>query len=286
LSSLYRACDAAVGRILERVPASARIVVFSLHGMGANHSRCAVFPEMLNRILAPGRARSALPGESSGLLRRIRQRVPIRWRSALKYYLPQKAQDRLALFWRRELKPDWSRTRAMAYLADLEAYVQTNQRGREREGIVPEAESAGLLAEIAGALTTYVDEETGAPIIKSIGHPSELYPAGPNLHLLPDLIVQWQETPAASHRAIVSPRYGRIPWPTPGKNPAGRSGHHRSTGWVLATGPGISPGLLLPQASILDLAPTVLALLNEPPPYPMRGRPIPGVVPGHGSRSS
>ncbi len=277
LSSMYQECDTAIGRILERLPSQARVLVFSLHGMGVNHSRCPVFPEMLTRILAGGPAPSAAT-HSPGLSERIRRRIPAHWRGALKHRLPQRVQDQLALFWRKELKPDWSRTRAMTYLADLEGYVQVNRVGRERDGIVPEADHPALLEEVAEALQTFVDEDTGATIVHSIARSSEVYPAGPKLHLLPDLIVRWQETPAASHRAIVSPRYGRIPWPTPGKNPDGRSGHHRSTGWVLAAGPGIAPGSVLPRASILDLAPTALALLNEPPPYPMRGRPIPGIV--------
>jgi predicted AlkP superfamily phosphohydrolase/phosphomutase len=279
LTTIYRACDATVGRLLDRAPSNARVVVFSLHGMGVNHSRCAVFPEMVARILAPGEARSASLPKPKGVLRRMRQSIPVRWRSSLKHRLPQKAQDRLALFWQSGLKHDWSQTRAMAYLADLEGYVQVNQIGRERDGFVPEADVPGLLAEIAAGLATFVDEETGAPVVHSTGRSDEVYPPGPNRHLLPDLIVRWQETPAANHRAIVSPRFGRIPWPTPGKNPDGRSGHHRSTGWVLATGKSIAPGSVLPQASILDLAPTVLALLDEPPPYPMRGRPIRGIVP-------
>jgi predicted AlkP superfamily phosphohydrolase/phosphomutase len=282
LPSLYRACDAAVARILERAPANTRLLVFSLHGMGVNQSRCAVFPEMLARILDPGKARSFGSDESSGFLRRIRRRIPVRWRSALKSRLPQQLQDRLALFWHQDLKLDWSRTRAIPYLADLEAYVQVNQIGRERDGIIPETDVSGLLAEISEALTTFVDQDTGAPIIQGIGRPCEVFPPGPNLHLLPDLIVRWRETPAARHHAVVSPRYGRIPWPTPGKNPDGRSGHHRSTGWVIATGAGIAPGSVLPRASVLDLAPTALALLDEPEPYPMRGRQIQEIVAGTG----
>ena len=283
LRTIYQACDAAVGRLLEQVPAGTRVVVFSLHGMGPNHSRCAVLPEMVARVLDPARDRSAGPAESPGLLRRMRQAVPIRWRSALKYRLPQSLQDRLAIFWHKERKRDWSRTPAMAYLADLEGYVQVNQKGRERDGIVPEAQASGLLAELADGLTTFVDEDTGAPIIQRIARSSEVFPPGPNLHRLPDLIVRWQETPAARHRAVVSPRCGRIPWPTPGRNPDGRGGHHRPTGWLVAAGPGIPPGSALPEASVLDLAPTVLALLNEPAPYPMRGRPIPGILPAEAS---
>ena len=119
-----------------------------------------------------------------------------------------------------------------------------------------------------------VDEDTGEPVVHSVGRASELYPPGKNHHCIPDLTVRWMETPAHRHRALVSPRYGRIPWPTPGKNPDGRSGHHRSTGWLIATAPGVGAGGNLADASILDLAPTALALLEEPVPDGMRGKPI------------
>ncbi len=279
LGRIYQACDAAIGRILEQVPSATRVLVFALHGMGANHSRLVVFPEMLARVLAGKPDSTQASDQRSGLLRRVRHRIPIQWRSALKSRLPQTVQDRLALFWRNEGRADWSQTRLVACMADLEAYIQVNRIGRERDGIVPESDGPGLLDEIVDGVTTFVDEETGTPIVHSIARTAEVYPPGPNLHRLPDLTIRWAEGSAANHRAVVSPRFGRIPWPTPGKNPDGRSGHHRPTGWVIARGPGIAPGSRLPDASILDLAPTALSLLNEPEPYPMKGQPIPGIAP-------
>ena len=273
LQAVYQACDAAVGRLVAAAPSGAAVLVFALHGMGFNHSRVVLLPEMLERILAGGTG-AVERRPSPGLAGRLRRTIPVKWRSALKHRLPQKLQDRLALFWHRELRSDWSRTRALPCLGDLEGYVQVNRKGRERDGIVEPAEGDALLEEIAAGLGTFVDEDTGEPVVHSVGRASELYPPGKNHHCIPDLTVRWMETPAHRHRALVSPRYGRIPWPTPGKNPDGRSGHHRSTGWLIATAPGVGAGGNLADASILDLAPTALALLEEPVPDGMRGKPI------------
>jgi len=278
LSAIYRACDEAIGRLLSRVPDNTRILVFALHGMGPNHSRNPILPAMLERILRgeAGHDEARRPGP--GALSALRKRIPLQWRTAVKSRLPRKVQDRLALFWHREHKVDWSRTRAFTYLADLEGYVQANLQDREREGILSRAESAALLEEIGEGLKTFTDEDTGAPIVDRVGRSDQVYPPGSMLHLLPDLIVRWKETPASAHRAVTSPRFGRIPWPTPGRNPDGRSGHHRSTGWLIASGPGMAEGSVISQASVLDLAPTALAWLGEPVPSSMRGHPIPDLV--------
>lgn len=52
----------------------------------------------------------------------------------------------------------------------------------------------------------------------------------------------------------------------------GDSGCHRREGIFIAAGAGIRQGVVLPEASILDLAPTLLHLLGEPVPRVMDGR--------------
>jgi hypothetical protein len=61
---------------------------------------------------------------------------------------------------------------------------------------------------------------------------------------------------------VVSPTLGAVAWPTPGRNPDGRSGNHRAEGFLIAAGPGLPEGGALPVASILDLAPSIRALLG------------------------
>jgi arylsulfatase A-like enzyme len=95
--------------------------------------------------------------------------------------------------------------------------------------------------------------------------------------------VRWAPSPCARTTAIESPRFGRIAWPRPGKNPNGRSGNHTAEGFVVATGDGIEPGSSVGEgAHILDLPPTILALLGEDIPPHMTGDVLPGIATAHG----
>ncbi|MFK7801636.1 MAG: phosphodiesterase, partial [Anaerolineae bacterium] len=52
----------------------------------------------------------------------------------------------------------------------------------------------------------------------------------------------------------------------------GDTGCHRSEGIFIASGPKVNAGLAKPAASILDITPTVFALLGEPVPDHMDGK--------------
>ncbi|HEY5984612.1 MAG TPA: hypothetical protein VIU38_14195, partial [Anaerolineales bacterium] len=226
-------------------------------------SRTHILPEMLRRIV------DKRPS-SRGFLQRLRLLVPQRWRHELKSLLPLELRRRLTSYWKMS-EYDWSSTRAFALLSDTEGWVRINLKGREAAGIVePGAEYEALCNEIAEGLTTYVDADSGEALVKEIVRPRDVY-SGERLVDLPDLIVVWSHAPAAGHRAVHSPAYGTIPWPTPGQNPEGRSGNHRPQGFLIAAGPGVRHASV-EGAHILDLAPTILSLLGKQPPAEMEGR--------------
>jgi bisphosphoglycerate-independent phosphoglycerate mutase (AlkP superfamily) len=57
----------------------------------------------------------------------------------------------------------------------------------------------------------------------------------------------------------------------PLRNLNGRSGNHSSEGFVLSVGGGIPHDTLIKKGDILDLAPTIFALLGVDKPIQMRG---------------
>jgi predicted AlkP superfamily phosphohydrolase/phosphomutase len=261
LREVYVACDRALGRVLEAAGPEVVVLVFSLHGMGPNTSRVDILPELLARVLDG--AAPAPPGQ--GGLAYQRGRVPLAWRHALTRRLPRALQDRLMTFWRMSGQ-DWSRTAAFSLFADLHGYIRINRAGREAQGIVePGAPFDRLGRDIAQGLESFVDADTGEPLVSVVARTDQVLPSGAQGDALPDLVVRWSDTPAARHRALHSPRFGTIDWPTPGRNPDGRSGNHRFQGFFLARGPGFPEGALLPEGDIVDLAPTILALLGLPP---------------------
>lgn len=267
LLEVYRASDHTVGRILEQAREQAgsdsaplAVLVFSLHGMGHNRSRIPLLPEMLRRVIT-GDTEASKPA----LVKRLRQAVPSRWRNQLKNRLPLGMQDRLTSFWRMGLQ-DWESTSAFSLVADLQGYLRINLKGRERAGTVePGSEYDQLCRQVTSGLRSFVDADTREPLVLDVKSAAELYPEGRRLADLPDLIVQWSSTPASRHRAVVSPEFGTIPWPTPGRHPEGRSGNHYGEGFVLAAGSGLSRGAKATAGHIVDLAPTAFALLGLSP---------------------
>jgi predicted AlkP superfamily phosphohydrolase/phosphomutase len=272
LRDVYAAADAAVGRLVDAAGDGVTVVVFSLHGMGPNTSRAErVLPRMLARVLAGPRAPAA-DDEAGGALDRLRRRIPVEWRSAVRRRLPVAWQDGLTAFWRTG-GLDWSRTRALCQVADAQGYVRVNLRGRERDGIVPPgAAYDALCREIAAGLVSFRDADTGEPVVSRVVRVRDELPDGPGRRHLPDCVVCWSDSPAAVHRCLASDDFGEIPWPTPGGTPDGRSGNHRSEGFVVVAGPGAGAGHAVAGGHIADLAPTLCALLGVEPPGQMTGR--------------
>jgi predicted AlkP superfamily phosphohydrolase/phosphomutase len=228
---------------------------------------------MLQRVLAGGVVADR-PAAKPGLLKRLRELIPNRWRNTIKDNLPLPIQDWLTSYWRMG-RSDWSQTRAFCLVADLQGYIRFNIRGREAEGIVtPGAECERLALEISEGLQSFVDADTGQPVVREIRAPAEVFSSGERRGLLPDLIVQWDFSPVAEQRQIVSPRFGAIDLPLPGKNVTGRGGNHRPHGFMIAAGPGVQPGTIEGQ-HIMDLAPTAYELLGHTPPASMRGQAMP-----------
>lgn len=269
LRQVYVACDRAVGRLLEAAGPETTVLVFSLHGMGANTSKTLLLPEMLRRVLEDKSSDASRP--SPGLARRIRTMIPPGIRHRVKSALPVQIRHRLTAFWRLN-DIDWSRTRAFSMLADMQGWIRVNLKGRESRGIVDTAEYDDLCEQIAAGLRTFVDVDTQQPVVHNIVRAAQVF-EGEKLDWLPDLIIQWSDAPVAGVRAIASPRYGRIDWPLPGKNPEGRSGNHLPEGMLIAAGNGIKSGNII-GAHILDLAPTILTFMGQPVPAHMEGKPL------------
>jgi predicted AlkP superfamily phosphohydrolase/phosphomutase len=264
LRQVYVACDRAVGRILEAAGPEVTVMVLCVHGMAVNNSRTWIFPEMLQRVLGE---KPAPPG----IAKTIRSWIPVDWRHAFKQRLPFGVRRWLSRYWRLS-GYKWEQTRAFNLFSDTQGWVRINLKGREALGIVEPAEYDALCQQLSNGLKSFVDADTGSPLVHDIFRPHQVF-EGEKLDVLPDLVVRWAESPAAMHRAVTSPQFGVIPWPTPGRNPEGRSGNHRGQGMLMVAGPGIKSGTIS-SGSILDLAPTILTLLGQPVPAEMEGKPI------------
>jgi predicted AlkP superfamily phosphohydrolase/phosphomutase len=270
LRDIYVACDEEVGNIIDEVDDDTDILVFSLHGMGANTSLAEKLPQMISNILN-GPPMESLNKKNSPITS-IRNMIPLELRSSLRKLLPFWLQDKMTAYWRSG-NVDWSNTKVFSLLADLQGYIRINLKGREKEGVVEKGgEYENLCSRIIDGLKTFKDHETGEPVIDTIKRKDELFEKGNSFDFLPDLLVNWKSKPAADYKKITSLKYGEIDFPAPGKNLDGRSGNHRPEGFLLAVGKSFRPNSsFIKKHHIVDLAPTILNCLNIPKPGNMDG---------------
>ncbi len=160
---------------------------------------------------------------------------------------------------------DWKRTQAYA-LGLSKIYI--NLRGREAQGQVEPGEYDALCRELARELLAWRDPETGQVLLRQVYLRDELY-AGDQLGRSGDLILGFEagyrtsQPSAAGRLAAEAIRPNRSPW----------SADHCSIDPSLVAGVLCANRPLdFSQASILDLAPTILDLLGVPPPPGLDGR--------------
>ncbi len=272
LRDVYESCDRAIGKIINSVKDDVTILVFSLHGMGTNTSLSEyLLPKMISNIINEGR----VSNKKDNTIKKIRRKIPIEWRTSFKKLLPIQMQDKMTAYWRIG-GTDWEKTKVFNLLSDLHGYIRINLKGREEKGIVEEgAEYEQLCEKLINGLKTFRDGKTNEEVIESIDRSMNLFCKGDGFNNLPDIIVKWKIKPAAGYTRIISSEYGELKLPFPGKNTDGRSGNHRPDGFLMAVGPNFKMNSSFENKyHIIDLAPTILNLLNIEIPKEMEGNVI------------
>ena len=152
---------------------------------------------------------------------------------------------------------DWSRTRAFTVPGENKGYIRLNLRGRERDGIVDEADADALLTEIAAGIAGFRDPDGSPSVTRVIRMSESLAGDVPPSPMLPDLIVAWGEAPAVPLTHVSSDRFGTVERVGGG---SGRSGNHVDDAWALVVhGRALSRGLAR-QPRITDIGATACAL--------------------------
>lgn len=155
---------------------------------------------------------------------------------------------------------EWSRTRAYCPW-DQQQGISINLKGREPEGIVSAGkEYEELLSEIEQLLIDAQDPSSGLPLFKQVLRGKDYYldevqSPTPDLIVIPD-----------SYLRVAAPRQRRMfdstGWAT---------GDHALSGIFVASGNGIRQNAVVEGARLIDLAPTILFMLDVPVPSDMDG---------------
>lgn len=274
LTEIYEACDRALAQLLQAVPEETRVMVFALHGMGANPGWSDRLPDILARIHAHS---ATTPLHASRLLR-VKQRLPLKPIRAVTNRIPQPIHNRLLALWSGRMF-DWRTTKCFPLEMDHAGYLRLNLKGREAQGIVnPGDEYSALCDEVEQALLSFHDISSGQRIVERVYRLDEIAPAdAPYRRLLPDLVITWASRSATASPGVYSERYGEVRWPD-SMLPSGRCGNHRSPGWVLAAGKDIPRGARIDGHGIVDLVPTALQWMGEPGRDDLQGVAIPALV--------
>ncbi len=279
LRDVYRAVDAAIGRVLQAVGEEVTVLVFSGDGMGPNYSGSHLIPPLLHRmglfqaswVGGGDRADEEAPAPSAGLAQRLRQLIPLSVRQSISRCLPRALRQRLAMKWMNS-GIDWSRTRAFCIPNSNEGYVRLNLRGREPLGIVQAEEAAALLEELAHEFGALINPRNGRRCAHGVHRIDPLFP-GPERPHLPDLVLTF-DPEAQITTALEGPTAGRIDGPAPWEVPAHYTGNHRPNAFLYARGPRVVPGAEVADADIRDIAASVLAMAGVDLPGHVEGRPL------------
>jgi len=158
---------------------------------------------------------------------------------------------------------DWSRTRA--YALGLGG-IYLNLKGREEQGIVEAGDAEKIKADLAEQLTGLGDPGRGQVAVRSVLPREQLY-RGPYAEAAPDLLVNF----AGGYRVSWDTALGGMPEGLFEDNTRKWSGDH-------TIDPTLAPGVLFmnrafdADASLMDLAPTILAALGVPKGPAMEGK--------------
>jgi predicted AlkP superfamily phosphohydrolase/phosphomutase len=259
--------DRTIGDLRHSRP-DAELLVFSLSGMGPNYGGWHILPEVLARIgMGP-------PKKPAGRwVRSLERRLPLGAIETAKAVVPARLWDRWT---RRALHAGagWDKSRAFCVPNDYSGAIRINLSGREPNGTVARgAEYEAVCGEIRDALLQVVHAETGRPIVREVIATRKAF-QGPFLDELPDLLVLWaNESPVAQ---VHSPRTGTIRLDFPER----RTGAHRPFGFLAASGPRIRKSPAMKPVHLLDLAPTILSLMDTRVPGRFEGRVISEMIAG------
>ncbi len=261
LRTVYQQLDSAVGAVMQAAGADAQVLVVASHGMEPYWGGPQLLPEVLHRLGL---------GDALPWYKPASARLPPALRRAIKRLLPFPIPKHLQVG--NDPRHDVMTGRAMALHNNRCGAIRLNLVGREPHGTVqPGADAEALIATLRRELHALTDPASGEPIARRVVTVEEAF--GPNHHRdLPDLMIDFRQD-LGFLESCASNSVGVVTVPiNAGLDP--RTGDHGLQSRLWSVGPRLSLARQLPDANVLDLAPTVLRLLNVEVPEWIDGQPL------------
>ena len=184
LFDVYRALDDALGNVLAAIDlAQTTVIIFALHGMGANLSQEHLVTPLMDRVnlkfseLEPGLYPSGRTPRQRSAMRMLRENVPPWMQSTIANMVPQRVRD--AVVDRSYTSGrDWRYTPGLALRADNNGYIRFNLAGRESQGMLkPGSKSLARYTELIRESFLSLRTSDGERLVEKVYVSAEQYPA-------------------------------------------------------------------------------------------------------------
>jgi predicted AlkP superfamily phosphohydrolase/phosphomutase len=277
---IYKQLDGVLADLLARLDDNTTLLVMSDHGATANgRGRCFMRGFLRNAgvlTMQPPRGvgerlKRSLVGGRKWAFELANAHLPKSIKVKLNRLIPQARERVFADSFTVDV--DWARTKAYSYYWETDPFV--NLQGRDPDGIVASGtEYDEVCRHVADQLLTSRELKSGRPAVEGVRLKDGLF-HGPFADLGPDLMVDWTENQIIE--GLVSEVDGRELVARADLRDDTIGAHHPDA-LLLAWGAGVKPGEVPAGASIMDLAPSILALLGCPVPADLDGRVLDGVL--------
>lgn len=277
---VFRETDRQIGKIMEIAPENSTFMAISDHGFGPMNRIFNVnnWLHQNDFLRFKGGASSfikrklARAGITKERLKPIGEAIyPLAEKLNLidNYTTDPLTDSRLNKLFLSHLDVDWNKTKA--YSRANIGHVRINQKGRELNGTADKKEYGKLQRRIIQELEKVRLPDTGEKLSNWIKPKQEVY-HGPYVGDAPDILFNPLPGNTAAYGAAMftSARVFDL-------NPSFDPGHHRRDGILYASGPSVGSGRK--NASILDIAPTIMNLNSYSIPEQMDGKVIREISP-------
>lgn len=273
---IYKRLDEMVGAFAERLDKNTTVIIMSDHGAGANGDKAFYLNNWLAyEGLLAYKDVSITCNKKSGLLKKgillAKKYVPRKYKNKLRN-IPWLTSKVETVYW--DPRIDWSRTKAFSY--DTFGLIWVNLKSRELEGIVEDGkEYEEVRNKIIERALNYTDPASGERVFSKAFKKEDIY-CGEEIDFAPDIILvqkdrQYMYPYRSSHLSNNKSPIESFTMEKTKNNPV-QTASHLINGIIAMKGLPVRPGISILDASIIDIAPTVLYLMGIPVPADMDGK--------------
>lgn len=270
---IYAAADAAVGKLLAAAGPDAEAIVVASHGMAVYTGGPQLLPEIIARLGLSSEGADKPAGKLIRRLHKSNNPVIATMRETVKGLLGKQAIKSLQAYGGSLHEPlENPNTRAAFVPNNRCGAIRLNLKGREPFGsVAPGNEEADVIETIREALLELVHPDNGEKLVEKVMTAREAF--GPDHHPdVPDLMIVFRDDLGVIDAAR-SDRLGLIEAPNYDPD-LPRSGDHSVESRFFIRSSKVKAGERRRAGNVLDLAPTVLGMLDLPIGADMDGEPL------------